>query len=266
MQKKLDLRISNDLYDTIRIVREAAGADAVVDVIEAAMQYARDGEADTTRLPAISLVLYNLLQTGFDADKRAYEETCARNRANASRRFERERADADAAAVGAEGPAPAAEAHNNTLQDNTVQDMTLQDDTLQDNTVQDMTGRNITGRDLSEQNSVGRALRARGEPADAGATDTWRGRERFEPPAQAEVEELFRTYGEEKGLNLSPEGEAEAFCDFYASKGWRVGSSPMRDWRASVRRWARDAAKKEQERSGPVLPEYSTDMSLEALY
>ena len=33
--------------------------------------------------------------------------------------------------------------------------------------------------------------------------------------------------------------DAEAFCDFYESKGWRVGSNPMRSWQAAVRTWER---------------------------
>lgn len=46
-------------------------------------------------------------------------------------------------------------------------------------------------------------------------------------------------YAEEAGISL----DAARFCDFYASKGWKVGSSPMRDWRAAARNWARrDAA------------------------
>jgi len=35
------------------------------------------------------------------------------------------------------------------------------------------------------------------------------------------------------------ENEASKFVDFYESKGWRVGSAPMRDWRASARNWIR---------------------------
>ena len=34
--------------------------------------------------------------------------------------------------------------------------------------------------------------------------------------------------------------DARRFIDFYESKGWMVGSSPMRDWRAAVRGWERD--------------------------
>lgn len=53
---------------------------------------------------------------------------------------------------------------------------------------------------------------------------------RFAPPSVAEVS----AYASEIGAGV----DAGRFCDFYASKGWRVGSSPMRDWRAAVRNWA----------------------------
>lgn len=33
--------------------------------------------------------------------------------------------------------------------------------------------------------------------------------------------------------------DGEAFCDFYESKGWKIGKSPMVDWKAAVRTWRR---------------------------
>lgn len=48
------------------------------------------------------------------------------------------------------------------------------------------------------------------------------------------VEEI-RAYITEKGYNV----DAEYFYDFYESKGWVIGKSPMKDWRASVRTWVR---------------------------
>ena len=33
--------------------------------------------------------------------------------------------------------------------------------------------------------------------------------------------------------------DAEAFCDFYEAKGWRVGNNPMKNWQAAVRTWER---------------------------
>lgn len=35
------------------------------------------------------------------------------------------------------------------------------------------------------------------------------------------------------------QSQAEEFYDFYESKGWMVGRSPMKDWRAAMRRWKR---------------------------
>lgn len=40
--------------------------------------------------------------------------------------------------------------------------------------------------------------------------------------------------------------DAELFCDFYASKGWKVGKDTMKDWQASVRTWE----KKEEDGKG----------------
>lgn len=65
-------------------------------------------------------------------------------------------------------------------------------------------------------------------------------RGRFRAPSEEEV----RAYCESRGNGVS----AEAFVNFYASKGWKVGSSPMRDWRAAVRTW-------EAKRRMPRCPE-----------
>lgn len=51
---------------------------------------------------------------------------------------------------------------------------------------------------------------------------------------QPDVEEVD-AYATKIGVQLN----AAAFVDFYASKGWKVGRSPMKDWKAAVRNWAR---------------------------
>lgn len=38
--------------------------------------------------------------------------------------------------------------------------------------------------------------------------------------------------------------DAEAFMDYYDSKGWMVGKNKMKDWQASVRNWSRNEYKK----------------------
>lgn len=52
---------------------------------------------------------------------------------------------------------------------------------------------------------------------------------RFLPPTVDEV----KAYCRERGNRV----DAEQFVDFYSSKGWRVGSQPMKDWKAAVRTW-----------------------------
>jgi len=54
---------------------------------------------------------------------------------------------------------------------------------------------------------------------------------RFVKPVPQEVEEYAAT------IDYIIDGEA--FCDHYQSKGWCVGKSAMKDWRAAVRTWHR---------------------------
>lgn len=56
-------------------------------------------------------------------------------------------------------------------------------------------------------------------------------RPRFSKPSI----EAIRAYCQEKGYALDP----EAIWDFYEANGWKVGKSPMKDWKAAVRNWMR---------------------------
>jgi len=77
-------------------------------------------------------------------------------------------------------------------------------------------------------------------------------RKRFTPPTADDV----RRYAREKGYTI----DAERFVNFYESKGWTVGKSPMKDWRASVRNWA----SRERDVSSPTsTPTVYTDPDYE---
>lgn len=59
-------------------------------------------------------------------------------------------------------------------------------------------------------------------------------RSRFSPPSVEDV----TAYCRERKNGVDP----QRFVDFYASKGWKIGSNPMKDWKAAVRTWEqRDA-------------------------
>lgn len=79
-----------------------------------------------------------------------------------------------------------------------------------------------------EEEESGKGIKERGKAA------------RFRAPSPAEVDEYARSYAEGKGLDLaSTDFDPERFVDFYAQKGWMVGKSRMKDWKASVRNWVR---------------------------
>lgn len=52
---------------------------------------------------------------------------------------------------------------------------------------------------------------------------------RFSPPAVAEVD----AYCRERGNGV----DAQRFVDYYAARGWKLGKTTMKDWRAAVRTW-----------------------------
>ena len=54
---------------------------------------------------------------------------------------------------------------------------------------------------------------------------------RFTPPSVEEV----AAYCQERGNGV----DAARFVDFYSSKGWMIGKSRMKDWKAAVRNWER---------------------------
>ena len=73
-----------------------------------------------------------------------------------------------------------------------------------------------------------------------------KGKSSFVPPTIEEV----GAYCWENGYDVDP----EQFVDFYQSKGWKIGKSPMKDWQAAVRTWVRrDNAKNEDDETPDVF-------------
>lgn len=68
---------------------------------------------------------------------------------------------------------------------------------------------------------------------------------RFRAPSPAEVSEYAQQYAATKNLDLRAiDFDPEYFCDYYESNGWHVGKQPMKDWKATVRRWLRTSKPK----------------------
>lgn len=63
-----------------------------------------------------------------------------------------------------------------------------------------------------------------------------RGEKRFSKPTVEEV----AAYCQERNNNVDP----QRFWNFYEAKGWKIGKSPMKDWKACVRTWEKDEQSK----------------------
>ncbi len=67
-----------------------------------------------------------------------------------------------------------------------------------------------------------------------GSADT--PQKRFRKPTIEEV----AAYCKERNNNVDP----QRFWNFYEAKGWKIGKSPMKDWKACVRTWEKDEQSK----------------------
>lgn len=93
---------------------------------------------------------------------------------------------------------------------------------------------------------------------DAAPARTKTAKKQFVPPTVEEV----AAYISEAGLSV----DAERFVDYYAGNGWKVGSQGMKDWKATVRNWARrdrergyDSKPKPAKPSAPASSSFDTD-------
>ena len=71
-----------------------------------------------------------------------------------------------------------------------------------------------------------------------------RGSSRFQKPSLEEI----RQYCISRGNQVDP----EQFFNFYESKGWIIGKSPMKDWRAAVRTWEKREKEVPQRKRSPL--------------
>ena len=67
---------------------------------------------------------------------------------------------------------------------------------------------------------------------------------RFAHPSREDI----ISFCQENGLVI----DVDRFLDYYASNGWRVGKNPMKDWKATVRNWARKDKEPEKPTARPV--------------
>lgn len=103
---------------------------------------------------------------------------------------------------------------------------------------------------ITEHNITEHSIESVPLSADTPAQDAPK-RKRFVPPTLEEVAEYVKS----RNSPVDPQG----FIDFYASKGWYVGNSHMKDWKAACRNaesWERWSKQKKERNTVKTAADY----------
>lgn len=181
-------------------------------VMRAAIQYAENGTVP--ELDALEQMGFAFIKEDIDRANDRYKRVCEANKRNIQKRWEAKK-QAD------EQPAE----QSDTVTDTTVYGRMngIRDHTNVYETYQSKS----KGKSKSNSKSEGDI-----DAADAAAPAEKKSRKKFVPPTVDEVREYCGAQGYS---TIDPEG----FIDYYEANGWRVGNQAMKDWKATVRNWAR---------------------------
>lgn len=197
-------------YDSWATMIKNMPVDAAGELIKMICMYSFEGEEIQTENNLIK-AMFEMIKTKLDEDATAYDEAIKR------------RSDA-----GKKGMQKRWSDNKAITNDNNV-----------------ITSDNNVIRDITKDNTDKQKITNITDTVSVSVSDTvsvFKKRERrFTPPTLTEVTE----YCNERNNGVDP----ERFVDFYASKGWKVGNQPMKDWKACVRTWEkRDRASPKEEK------------------
>ena len=169
-------------------------------LLTAIIQYVTD---DTVpELDAVTEMAFSIIQIRLDRDEEAYQASLERKRR-----------------AGAMGGRARAENMKRDVADNSAGKQSI---------AEDSTARNDAAENSTDKQRLGNLHVPVPDPVPVPEKH----KKIFSPPTADEVTQ----YCQENGYwNVN----ADQFVDFYACKGWMVGKSKMKDWKAAVRNWNR---------------------------
>lgn len=180
-------------------------------VMRAAIEYAEHGTIP--ELSALEKMGFAFIKEDIDRANERYQKVCETNKRNIQKRWGHKKQ--------TEGQ------HSDTVTDTTVYGRM---DAIPDHTtVYETYQSKSNSKGKSKSNSKGESVENASD--DAAPAQKKPKKKEFVPPTVDEV----REYCMAQGLTI----DAERFVDYYEANGWKVGNQGMKDWRATVRNWAR---------------------------
>ena len=182
-------------------------------LIKALLVYSQTGEQIETEDGMLKMA-FSFISAQLDRDREKYDEKCAKNKRIADEREKKK----------------IAEREKREQEETNVHERAR---TCTNVTYTDTDTESDTDTDTDTETDININICA----------DKPRTRARFTPPSVEEV----AAYCKERENKVDP----QQFVDFYASKGWKVGNSPMKDWKAAIRStWERQ--ERQQSRAAPA--------------
>ena len=114
--------------------------------------------------------------------------------------------------------------------------------TNDNNVISPITNDNTTITKITDTDTVTETDTDNVSPTEIKKETPTESRKKFSPPSAEEV----AAYCRERQNKVN----ADTFVDFYTAKGWKVGNTPMKDWKAAVRTWE----KRDGGRASPEKP------------
>ena len=169
-------------------------------LIKALLRYGKSGERINSDDEAVTMA-FSFISSQIDRDNQKWEKTCEKRREAINKRWSTK---------------------YNSIQKNTNDTNTIT------NTVTDTNTNTITDT-VTSNNTLKSIINKNNIESVGGPNPPTAPTKKFKKPTLEEVQ----AYCKERKSSIS----AEYFYDYYESNGWKVGKNPMKDWKATLRRW-----------------------------
>ena len=167
-------------------------------LIKALLRYGKSGERINSDDEAVTMA-FSFISSQIDRDNQKWEKTCEKRREAINKRWSTK---------------------YNSIQKNTNDTNTNTVTDTNTNTITDTVTSNNTLKSIINKNNI---------ESVGGKIPPTAPSKKFKKPTLEEVQ----AYCKERKSSIS----AEYFYDYYESNGWKVGKNPMKDWKATLRRW-----------------------------
>lgn len=191
-------------YDWEEYFDALESTEEVGELILALFAFAKRGEVE--QFTGALKMAFTMMTRTIARDSEKWEQECKNRSEAAVKRWEKEKS----------------KVLYNSIQDNTSYNA-LYNSITTTNSYADNSNKIIDNSNQILDNNISKGVSNETPPAKKSAS------KKFVKPSVDEIAEYIKE--KQYGIN------AQQFYDFYESKGWKVGNSGMKDWKAAVRNW-----------------------------